>query len=74
MQKEIDGVSVVFPDEMAEEEAAEYVKRGRSKYGSMLKGMTIRIADDDENDVVLLYDVPRLPFHRLRRITGKPAK
>jgi anaerobic ribonucleoside-triphosphate reductase len=32
--------------------------------------MTIEIAPDDEQDVVLNYDVEQVPFQRIRRITG----
>ena len=51
-------------------EALLYVEHGISKYGSHLKGMEIKIPPDDEKDVELYYNVDRMPFQRLRRITG----
>lgn len=67
--KEIDGIRVEMPDGMADEEAQQYVKRGKAKYGSKLRGMEIKLPDD-EQDALLYYDVPPMKFHRLRRITG----
>ena len=69
-EKELDGVLAKFPDGMSEEEATEYVNRGKEKYGDLLKGIEIKIPDDDANDVELYYDTDRMPFSRIRRITG----
>ena len=69
MEKEIDGILAKYPDGMAEEEAAEYVKRGKQKYGDRLHGIEIRLSED-EQDALLYYDVPPTHFQRLRRITG----
>ena len=68
-EKELDGVLAKFPDGMSEEEAAEYVKRGKEKYGKSLKGIEIKLSDDGQ-DALLYYDVPPVNFQRLRRITG----
>lgn len=73
MEKEIDGVKAVFPEEMSEEEAAQYVQRGKRKYGDKLRGIEIEISEDQQ-DALLTYDVPPAHFQRLRRITGKPTK
>ena len=52
-EMELDGVLAKFPDSMSEEEALEYVKRGKEKYGKHLQGLEIKIPADDENDVEL---------------------
>ena len=69
IQTEIDGIPVSYPDEMQEEEAAQYVQRGKQKYGKALKGIEIGISDD-EQDALLHYDVSPVKFQRLRRVTG----
>lgn len=69
MEKEIDGVKSVFPEEMSEEEAAQYVQRGKRKYGDKLRGIGIEISEDQQ-DVLLYYDVPPVKFQRIRRVTG----
>ena len=70
MEKILEDVSAVFPDDMPEEEALCYVERGISKFGKKLREIEIQIAEDDENDVILRYDVDPVRFNRLRRITG----
>lgn len=69
MEKEIDGVKAVFPEEMSEEETAQYVQRGKRKYGDKLRGIEIEISEDQQ-DVLLYYDVPPVKFQRIRRVTG----
>lgn len=69
MEKEIDGVKAVFPEEMSEEEAAQYAQRGKRKYGDKLHGIEIEISEDQQ-DVLLYYDVPHVKFQRIRRVTG----
>lgn len=69
MEKEIDGVKAVFPEEMSEEETAQYVQRGKRKYGDKLRGIEIEISEDQQ-DVLLYYDVPPVKFQRIARITG----
>ena len=54
---------------MSEEEAAEYVKRGRKKFGKELRGLSIELSED-EQDVKLSCDVPQQNFQRIRRVTG----
>jgi len=63
----IDDIPVSYEGDMLEEELAEYVKRGREKYGHNLHGMTCE-ADGEYVDIT--YNVPATPFSRLRRITG----
>jgi len=70
MEKELDGIKAVYPEEMPEEEVQAYIHRGKEKYGQHLKEIEILICEDDPNDVELHYDVDRLRFQRLRRITG----
>ncbi len=50
-----------------EEEAAQYVARGREKYGNKLYGVDVRV---DGDYVDLEYLVRTQPFQRIRRITG----
>ena len=69
IEKEINGIQATFPDGMAEEEAAQYVERGKTKYGAKLRGIEIKLSED-EQDALLYYDVPPTHFQRLRRITG----
>jgi len=52
---------------LPEDEAARYVERGREKYGDALKGIDIKV---DGEYVELSYDIGRIPFQRIRRITG----
>ena len=57
----------VLEGELQEDEAARYVARGREKYGDRLKGIKAKI---DGEFVELSYDIGRVPFQRIRRITG----
>ena len=69
MEKELEGIKAIFPDEMEEEEALQYVMRGKKKYGVHLKGIEIKLSEDQQ-DVDLFYDVPPVKFQRIARITG----
>ena len=53
--------------ELEEKEIAAYVSRGREKYGARMKGINIHV---DGDYVDLTYDIGRVPFQRIRRITG----
>lgn len=53
--------------ELEEKEIAAYVARGREKYGARMKGINIHV---DGDYVDLTYDIGRVPFQRIRRITG----
>ena len=74
VEKEIDGIAALYPDEMPEEEVAQYVQRGKEKYGAKLQGIEIRVDDNDPSYACVWYDMEPKPFQRLRRITGKPTK
>ncbi len=64
----IDGCEVnILAGEIPQEEAAQYVARGRDQYGQQLCGLDIK-ADGDFVD--LEYILRARPFHRIRRITG----
>jgi hypothetical protein len=52
---------------MDEAELAEYVKRGRQKFGKYLRGIE---AVQDGEYVDISYDYKAQKFQRLRRITG----
>lgn len=67
MEREIDGVRVSVDGEMDDIEIAQYVKRGKEKFGSRMRGLFIR---PDGDEMELTYDVPSRPFTRIRRITG----
>ena len=57
----------VLEGELMEDEAARYVARGREKYGDRLKGIKAKV---DGEFIELSYDIGRVPFQRIRRITG----
>lgn len=65
--KEIDGCMVFFSEGMDDKELAEYVARGRKKYGKNLRGIK---CEADGDYVNLTYNVREMKFSRLRRITG----
>lgn len=67
---EIDGIKVTYDVDIPMEEVEEYVKRGKSRFGSRLKGMDIEVDPIDPEYVNLSYDTSKVPFQRLRRITG----
>ena len=67
---EIDDVKVTYDPEIPIEEVKEYVNRGKKYYGHRLHGMDITIDPDDNDYVCLTYDTSKVPFQRLRRITG----
>lgn len=65
IEVELKGTNI---DELDEREIIAYVERGRNKYGDNLRGITITV---DGEWVDLEYDlIRRLPFQRLRRVTG----
>ena len=57
----------ILEGELPNEEIAAYVARGRELYGKRLNGIDIRV---DGEFVDLSYHLERIPFHRIRRITG----
>jgi len=64
----VDDIHVsVSGGELPEQEIKAYIARGQEKYGAKLKGIEIRV---DGEYVELSYDIGRVPFQRIRRITG----
>ena len=57
----------ILEGELPNEEIAAYVVRGRELYGSRLNGIDIRV---DGDFVDLSYHLEKIPFQRIRRITG----
>lgn len=68
MKVEVDGVVVEYEGgEPAENELAQYVLRGREKYGDALEALRLKF---DGDDVEIHYHVHQQEFQRIRRITG----
>ena len=67
MKTIIDGIQVTVTGELTEAELAAYVKRGREKYGRAL--MSIDLKPDGEY-MDICYHTQKVPFERIRRITG----
>ena len=67
MIKEIEGIPVKTEEELPEKELLAYVQRGREKYGRALLSIEVRI-DGEFADVC--YHTKKIPFNRIRRITG----
>ena len=67
MIKEIDGIPVKTEEELPEKELLTYVQRGREKYGRALISVEVKI-DGDYAEVC--YHTKKVPFDRIRRITG----
>ena len=53
--------------ELSQEEINAYIARGREKYHAEPESLKINVIGDE---VELEYHMPKLPFQRLRRITG----
>lgn len=66
----VDDILVKHSDCFPREELNEYVQRGKKKYGTALEGLTVCRVVEDEDMVDIFYDVRKMPFQRLRRITG----
>ena len=67
MKKEIDGIPVKTEEELPDGELLAYVQRGWEKYGRALLSIEIKI-DGEYADVC--YHTHKVPFERIRRITG----
>ncbi len=67
MIKEIDGIPVKTDVELSDGELLAYVQRGREKYGRALISVKVKI-DGEYADVC--YHTKKVPFDRIRRITG----
>ena len=67
MKTVVDGIQVTAGGELSDGELAAYVRRGRDKYGRALLSMDIK-PDGEFADIC--YRTRKLPFERIRRITG----
>ena len=67
MKTVIDGIQVTASGELSDEELSAYVHRGREKYGRALVSMDIK---PDGKYVDISYHTRKIPFDRIRRITG----
>ncbi len=67
MIKEIDGIPVKTEEELPEKELLLYVQRGREKYGRALISVEVKIDGENAN---VCYHTKKVPFDRIRRITG----
>ena len=67
MIKEIDGIPVKVEEELPEEELLAYVQRGKEKYGRALLSIEVKI---DGEFAEVCYHTRKVPFDRIRRITG----
>ncbi len=57
----------VLSGALPETEAAQYVARGREKYGKQLSSLNLKV---DGDFVDIEYVLCAMPFQRIRRITG----
>ena len=67
MIKEIEGIPVKTEEELPEKELLAYVQHGREKYGRALLSVEVKI-DGEYADIC--YHTNKVPFERIRRITG----
>lgn len=58
------------PADVADNELKAYADRGRKLYGDRLRGIILRAVPDHPDEIDICYDLPPVPFNRLRRITG----
>ncbi len=63
----INGIQISANDELCEEEIKAYIQRGKEKFGRALISVEVRI-DGEYADVC--YHTKKVPFERIRRITG----
>ena len=67
MIKEIDGIAVKIEEELSDGELLSYVQRGLEKYGRALISVEVKIDGEYAN---VCYHTKKVPFDRIRRITG----
>ena len=67
MIKEIDGIPVKTDEELPDGELLAHVQRGREKFGRALISIELKM-DGEYADVC--YHTHKVPFERIRRITG----
>ena len=58
------------PADLSDNELKAYAERGRKLYGDRLHGIIIHAVPDNAEMIDICYDLPPIPFQRLRRITG----
>ena len=63
----ISGIEVTVQGEPVEGEIEGYVRRGLKLHGKQLKAMAIKL---DGGDLDIDYTLHKVPFERIRRITG----
>lgn len=71
---EINGVHVMLHGPLANamdpKEITEYVNLGLKKFPNYLTGISLSIPEDDPEMIDIQYETKKVPFSRLRRITG----
>ena len=67
MKTIIDGIQITVNEELSEEELKAYIQRGQEKYGRALISVEVKV-DGEYADVC--YHTQKVPFERIRRITG----
>ena len=71
---EIKGIHVMLHGPLANamdpKEITEYIDRGLQKFGSQMIGIALKIPEDDPEMIDIQYETRKMPFSRLRRITG----
>ena len=63
----LDGVTILAPEDITDDEAKAYLARGREKYGRALQRVEVELDGEYAN---INYITSRVPFERIRRITG----
>lgn len=63
----IDDIPIRIDGELPDEEIKTYLQRGRDQYGKRLRSIDIK---PDGEFVDIRYHLGRIPFERIRRITG----
>lgn len=66
----VDGIHVTYDEDIPGEELKAYIDRAKKRYGNVLHGLDIQIDPDDEGYINLTYSTSKVPFQRMRRITG----
>lgn len=71
MKYTIDGVTIIVHNgTLNDDEAENYVARGRELYGKSLTEIIATLDPEDPEMIDIEYKWNSEPFHRLRRITG----
>ena len=70
MNKDIDGIKFTFPPEMDENELQAYVGYVKGRHASWLPTLQQVVLNPDGEDIDIQYIFAKVPFERIRRITG----